>query len=85
MAFTALYPDFEEYFEEIRKMAGEPSNGKGRPLPKFEKEWREGFDAGHLKRIDMWKRGNEEARQRIRLEGRNPGVWEEKVEKTSNL
>jgi hypothetical protein len=66
--FTALYPDFEEYFEETRKMAGDPKDGKGRPLPKFEKRWREGFDAGHLKRIDMWKRGNEEARQRIQRE-----------------
>ena len=35
--FTALYPDFEEYFEEVRKMAGEPKDGKGRRLPKFEK------------------------------------------------
>lgn len=83
--FTALYPDFEEYFEEIRKMAGEPRDGKGRSLPKFEKTWKEGFDAGHLKRIDMWKRGNEEARERIRKEGRNPGVWEEQYERTSSL
>ena len=63
--FTALYPDFEEYFEEVRKMAGEPKDGKGRPLPKFEKWWREGFDAAHKKRIAMWQRGNEEARDRI--------------------
>ncbi|PQE11641.1 hypothetical protein CJF32_00004798 [Rutstroemia sp. NJR-2017a WRK4] len=62
--FTALYPDFEEYFETIREMAGEPTDGKGRSLPKFEKWWREGFDRGHLKRIEMWKRGNEEARIR---------------------
>jgi len=46
-------------------MAGEPKNGKGRPLPVFEKWWREGFDRAHLSRIAMWKRGNEEARQRI--------------------
>ena len=63
--FTALYPDFEEYFEEVRKMAGEPKDGKGRPLPKFEKWWRERFDAAHKKRIAMWQRGNEEARDRI--------------------
>lgn len=64
--FTVLYPDFEEYFEEVRRMAGEPTaDGKGRPLQKFEKWWRESFDAGHLKRIDMWKRGNETARARI--------------------
>ena len=65
--FTALYPDFEEYFEEVRRMAGEPTaDAKGRPLPKFETWWRESFDTGHLKRIDMWNRGNEEARARIR-------------------
>jgi hypothetical protein len=34
--FTALYPDFEEYFEEVRKMAGElTEDGKGRHLPKW--------------------------------------------------
>jgi cation diffusion facilitator CzcD-associated flavoprotein CzcO len=67
--FTALYPDFEEYFEEVRMTAGEPTgDGKGRKLPKFEKEWREGFDRAHLSRIEMWKRGNEEARERIRRE-----------------
>ena len=67
--FTALYPDFEEYFEEVRIMAGEPtSDRKGRRLPKREKSWRNGFDAGHLKRIDMWKRGNEQARGRIKAQ-----------------
>jgi hypothetical protein len=63
--FTALYPDFEEYFEEIRKLAGEPVERKGRPLPKFEMKWREDFDKAHLKRIAMWKRFNEAARRRI--------------------
>jgi hypothetical protein len=71
--FTALYPDFEEYFEEVRKLAGEPKEGKGRPLPKFEKSWREGFDAAHLLRIAMWKRGNEEARARIKAEEERSG------------
>ena len=71
--FTALYPDFEEYFEEIRKMAGEPKDGKGRPLPKFEKWWREDFNQGHLFRIKMWQRGNEEARERIRREKEKDG------------
>ncbi|TVY30489.1 Thiol-specific monooxygenase [Lachnellula hyalina] len=69
--FTALYPDFEEYFEVVRKMAGEPRDGKGRPLPKFEKWWRDNFDNAHLKRIAMWKRGNEEAREKKRRESGN--------------
>ncbi|CZT42715.1 related to monooxygenase [Rhynchosporium secalis] len=69
--FSALYPDFEEYFEEVRKMAGEPAvdeNGQiiGRKLVKFERWWREGFDGAHLRRIEMWKRGNEEARRRVK-------------------
>lgn len=59
--FTALYPEFEEYFEEIRRLAGEPKNGVGRKLPKFEKAWRAEFDAGHLRRIAMWKRNNQQA------------------------
>jgi len=68
--FTALYPDFEEYFEEVRRLVEEAG----------EKKWREDFDKGHLKRIDMWKRGNEEARERLRGE-----VFEPKYERTSSL
>jgi hypothetical protein len=83
--FTALYPDFEQYFEEVRLIVGEPTqDGKGRRLPKWEKSWREGFDAGHLKRINMWKRGNEEARERIRAK---TGHIEDdsRIEQTSHL
>ncbi|KAF8863361.1 flavin dependent monooxygenase-like protein [Acephala macrosclerotiorum] len=84
--FTALYPDFEEYFEGVRKMAGEPRDGKGRALPKFEKKWREDFDAAHLLRIAMWKRGNEEARERIRKDkARNGEVVLPTAEITSSL
>ncbi|KAF5878415.1 putative dimethylaniline monooxygenase protein [Botrytis fragariae] len=81
--FTALYPDFEDYFEAVREMAGEAKNGKGRSLPKFQKWWREGFDNGHLKRIDMWRRGNEEARRRIERENRESVVSPES--RVSNL
>ncbi|CAL3964273.1 hypothetical protein PZA11_001671 [Diplocarpon coronariae] len=80
--FSALYPAFEEYFEEVRKIAGEPTaDGQGRALPKFEKWWREGFDRAHLKRIDMWKRANEEALQRIkREEGEGRKVYGQEVQ-----
>ena len=65
--FTALYPDFEKYFEEIRTIAGEPtSDGKGRALPKWEKWWEAEFSQAHESRIMMWTRGNEEAKKRIR-------------------
>lgn len=70
--FTALYPDFEEYFEEVRKIAGDPVeiDGKvvGRKLPVWEKKWREEFDAAHLRRIEYWKRINREAEARIEEE-----------------
>lgn len=86
MPFSALYPDFEEYFEEVRGIAGEPTeDGRGRRLPKFKKWWREGFDRGHLKRIEMWTRANEEARERIEREKRERGEREKGGGRDSNL
>lgn len=71
--FTALYPNFEEYFEEIRNLAGDPIKAEdgseiGRRLPPWEKKWREDFDSAHLRRIEMWKRRNKEAEERIKEE-----------------
>lgn len=63
--FSALYPDFEDYFEEVRLLAGEPKDGVGRKLPKWEKKWREEFDGAHLKRIAMWKRINLAAEEEL--------------------
>ena len=84
--FTALYPDFEEYFEEVRQLAGEPTeDGRGRKLVKWEKSWREGFDKAHLSRIEMWKRGNEEARKRISQEKQKEEVNGGAVEVSSQL
>lgn len=66
VAFTTLYPDFESYFEEVRLMCGEPTaEGKGRKLVKWEKSWEKKFEAGHVLRIEMWKRENEEARKKL--------------------
>ena len=64
--FTALYPEFQEYFEEVRAMAGEPRGRKGRRLPPFDPKWRETFDAAHLKRIAMWKEQNRKAEEELR-------------------
>ncbi|KAK4183023.1 hypothetical protein QBC35DRAFT_508890 [Podospora australis] len=61
--FTMVFPDFEEYFEEVRKLAGEPVDGKGRKLPKFQREWYRAFMDGHELRKQMWQRINEEVRQ----------------------
>jgi hypothetical protein len=66
--FTALYPDFEEYFETVRRLAREPTETQpGRRLPAFDKKWVQTFEAGHRRRIAVWKASNEAAR---RLAGR---------------
>lgn len=58
--FTALYPHFEEYFETVRELAGEPAPGQpGRRLPKFGNDWRKMFDEGHQRRIEAWNKENE--------------------------
>lgn len=63
--FTAIYPDFEIYFETVRKLAGEPtSDGKGRKLPAFDRKWVEDFQKGHKRRIKWWQEQNKEARER---------------------
>ncbi|CAG9974724.1 unnamed protein product [Clonostachys byssicola] len=61
--FLLVFPNFEEYFETIRALAGEPKNGVGRKLPKFRREWFRAFMDGHELRKDMWRRLNAEARE----------------------
>src|ERR1700742_1207801 len=61
ISFSLAFPDLEEYFETIRALAGEPKDGKGRPLPPFQSEWFETFMEGHEKRKRMWNRFNAEA------------------------
>lgn len=64
--FTILAPDFEEYFEYVRKLDGEPKEGQpGRRLPQFNPEWVKAFKAGHDRRIAMWKRSNRAAVEAI--------------------
>ncbi|PGH33883.1 hypothetical protein GX50_03283 [[Emmonsia] crescens] len=64
--FTALAPDFEEYFNLVRELAGEPKEGQpGRRLPKFDAEWVKIFVAGHQKRIAMWERANKLAATKL--------------------
>ncbi|CEI67638.1 hypothetical protein FVEN_g5719 [Fusarium venenatum] len=59
--FALIFPDFEDYFETLRKLAGEP-NGVGRHLTKFRREWFRTFLEGHELRKNMWRRLNNEAR-----------------------
>lgn len=60
-AFMVLAPNFEEYFEKVRALAGDGAPGLGRKLPPFRQEWLERFHAGHEKRKGMWRRLNAEA------------------------
>ncbi|KAL8344406.1 hypothetical protein RB601_004779 [Gaeumannomyces tritici] len=68
--FTLIYPEFEEYFEELRGLAGEGLDGCGRKLPRFDPEWARLFMAGHELRKDRWRRINTEAAEE---EGRKDG------------
>ncbi|KAF2001534.1 FAD/NAD(P)-binding domain-containing protein [Amniculicola lignicola CBS 123094] len=62
-AFTLVYPDFEEYFETVRWIAGEPTeDGKGRKLPEWNQEWLDVFMEGHEKRKKWWREQNAKAR-----------------------
>jgi len=61
--FGLIFPDFEDYFEQVRKLAGEGENGVGRRLPKFRREWMRSFMEGHERRKQMWRRLNAAARE----------------------
>lgn len=59
--FAVQYPDFEEYFDAVRDLAG--NQGPGRKLPPFDRRWSEKFDACVRMRIDAWVRDIEAARR----------------------
>lgn len=63
--FSLIFPDFEEYFETLRRLAGEgeTARGVGRVLPRFRLEWFRAFMEGHDLRKRMWRRVNEEDRR----------------------
>jgi hypothetical protein len=65
--FTAIFPRFEEYFETLRTLAGEPKPSQpGRRLPKYDPNWTRIFLQGHQSRIRMWKQTNAEAEGRMK-------------------
>ncbi len=64
--FTMVFPDFEKYFERLRGLAGEPRDGRGRVLPRFESGWVGAFMRGHERRIKWWREENERARRERR-------------------
>lgn len=47
--FMVLHPNFNEYFEEVRALAGEGAPGLGRKLPQFDGLWLQSFMEGHEK------------------------------------
>ncbi|KAF2714585.1 FAD/NAD(P)-binding domain-containing protein [Pleomassaria siparia CBS 279.74] len=58
--FALVFPDFEEYFETVRKLAGPPTEeGFGRRLPVFNVSWLEAFMKGHETRKEWWRKQNE--------------------------
>ena len=61
--FALVFPDFEDYFETVRRLAGEGPEGVGRKLPPFRREWFRAFMDGHERRKDMWRRLNAAARE----------------------
>ena len=64
--FTLVFPDFEEYFETVRELAGEPEEpGVGRRLPRFDPRWFEIFLKGHERRKVWWRAQNREARKAL--------------------
>lgn len=56
--FSIVFPDFEDYFETVRELAGEGEQGVGRKLPKFKREWYRAFIQGTDLRKAMWRRLN---------------------------
>lgn len=62
-----INPDFEEYFEQLRQIAGEPADGHGRKLPPFDRAWVDAFNAGHERRVKMWKRANQAALNKSKI------------------
>lgn len=60
--FALVYPDFEDYFETLRRLAGEGADGVGRQLPVFQPEWFRAFLEGHELRKNMWRTVNEQAK-----------------------
>ncbi|KAH7114439.1 putative dimethylaniline monooxygenase [Dendryphion nanum] len=61
-AFWALMPDFENYFEGLRAIAGEPEQGtSARILPKYDPAWEESYWQFINFRIERWQKNAEEA------------------------
>lgn len=63
--FSVVFPDFEDYFDTVKELAGEGEPGVGRKLPKFKREWFRNFLEGTELRKGLWKRWNKSASEEI--------------------
>lgn len=55
-ASWALMPEFKRYFEDLRRLAGDPGPGSsGRVLPPYEEAWEKAFFRLIQDRIEWWK------------------------------
>jgi Flavin-binding monooxygenase-like len=63
-SFAVIYPDFEDYFNQLRELAGD-GDGVGRQLPPFDRRWFRQFMETHESRKRMWRRINAAARQEM--------------------
>ncbi|KAL1858297.1 hypothetical protein VTK73DRAFT_7852 [Phialemonium thermophilum] len=60
--FYTISPEFEDYFEALRSIAGEPAPGTtGRVLPKFDPRWAEAFSEIVTLRNQWWERERQKA------------------------
>ncbi|KAK6226591.1 dimethylaniline monooxygenase [Colletotrichum tabaci] len=83
--FSLVHPHFEEYFETVRALAGEPENGVGRTLPAYDPSWLQVFLDGLELRKKMWVRLNAQAQEELEQESSSTGGLEEKGGKGARL
>ncbi|KIW57705.1 hypothetical protein PV05_02267 [Exophiala xenobiotica] len=67
--FFDISSDFEEYFEGLRRFAGEPAAGSiGRTLPKYDPKWKDAFLEVVVKaRLQWWDQERRKAEEQIRV------------------
>lgn len=71
--FFKVAPDFEEYFEALRELAGEPGPGvPGRRLLKWNPEWLKIAENTMQNRIKTWKETAALAERQLKDAGKNP-------------
>lgn len=64
-AFWALMPEFEWYFEDLHRIAGDPApETTGRVLPRYEEAWGTAFFGLIQDRINWWQCQADDARER---------------------